>query len=62
MNRINYLTGIFHTTIITISLLSLSGCGYKKDPYYMEEAPVKDKDVKFTIKKSHNDNSTNKEK
>jgi len=32
-------------------LLSLSGCGYKADPYYLEEAPKGDNNVEFIIKK-----------
>ncbi|MFT5836317.1 MAG: hypothetical protein ACI9RG_001221 [Sulfurimonas sp.] len=31
-------------------VLSLNGCGYKKAPYYLEEAPVGDKNVEFIIK------------
>ena len=31
-------------------LLSLNGCGYKKAPYYLEDAPKADENVKFTIK------------
>jgi len=39
-------------------LLSLSGCGYKANPYYLEEAPKSDKNIKFIIKKpSNNDNN-----
>lgn len=30
--------------------LSLNGCGYKKAPYYKEEAPKGDDNVKFIIK------------
>jgi hypothetical protein len=30
--------------------LSLNGCGYKKAPYYKEEAPKGDKNVEFIIK------------
>lgn len=37
--------------IIAVFLLGLSGCGYKADPYYLEDAPVSDENVKFTIKK-----------
>jgi len=37
--------------IITSFLLGLSGCGYKSDPYYLEDAPKGDKNVKFIIKK-----------
>jgi len=40
-------------------LLSLSGCGYKADPYYLEDAPQGDKNVKFIIKKSDNNQSSN---
>ena len=36
--------------IITLFLLSLSGCGYKKNPYYKEKVPASDENVKFTIK------------
>ena len=39
-------------------LLSLSGCGYKADPYYLEEAPTSDNNIEFIIKKpSSNDNN-----
>ncbi|MDA7817028.1 hypothetical protein N9A28_02435 [Sulfurimonas sp.] len=31
-------------------MLSLSGCGYKADPYYGEDAPKSDDNVKFIIK------------
>ncbi|MDO8454658.1 MAG: hypothetical protein Q7S59_08825 [Sulfurimonas sp.] len=50
MNRINNLTSIFHLAIIAMFLLSLNGCGYKKAPYYLEDAPKADENVKFTIK------------
>jgi predicted small lipoprotein YifL len=33
----NKLFGIFHITIITVLMLSLSGCGYKGPPYYPED-------------------------
>ncbi len=43
-------------------LLSLNGCGYKEAPYYLEETPKSDENVKFTIKKPSNDyNETVKE-
>jgi len=32
-------------------LFSLSGCGYKAPPYYIEEAPTGDENVEFIIKK-----------
>ncbi|MBW6487775.1 hypothetical protein [Sulfurimonas sp.] len=38
-------------------LLSLSGCGYKDDPYYLESAPQGDNNVKFIIKKPNSDNN-----
>ncbi|QOY53527.1 hypothetical protein HUE87_01885 [Candidatus Sulfurimonas marisnigri] len=59
MNRINNLTSVFHIAIIAMFLLSLSGCGYKADPYYLEEAPQSDENVKFIIKKP-NDKSNEK--
>lgn len=55
MNRVNNLTSVFHLAIIAMFLLSLSGCGYKADPYYLEEAPKGDKNIKFIIKKPTKD-------
>jgi len=40
-------------------VLSLSGCGYKAPPYYEQDAPKADKNVKFIIKPTTND--TNRE-
>ncbi|MGD9717997.1 MAG: hypothetical protein AB7U24_02055 [Sulfurimonadaceae bacterium] len=39
---------IFHWSIITVFLLSVSGCGYKADPYYEESSA----DVEFILKKT----------
>jgi len=39
--------GFFHIVIISIIILNLSGCGYKKPPYYEENI---DKNVKIIIK------------
>ncbi|MBU1659364.1 hypothetical protein KKG72_09975 [bacterium] len=50
MKRINNLTSVFHGAIIAMFLLSLSGCGYKKAPYYLEEAPAGDTNVEFILK------------
>ena len=38
-------------------LLSLSGCGYKSNPYYLEEAPASNNNVKFIVKKPSSDNN-----
>jgi predicted small lipoprotein YifL len=43
--------------IIAMFLLSLSGCGYRGDPYYLDSAPQSDKNVKFIIKKPSGDNN-----
>lgn len=43
--------------IIAMFLLSLNGCGYKGAPYYMEETPQSDENVKFIIKKSSKENN-----
>lgn len=58
MNKINNLTSIFHLAIIAVFLLSLSGCGYKKAPYYIDDtpksvdkAPQGDENVEFIIQK-----------
>jgi predicted small lipoprotein YifL len=37
--------------IIAMFLLGLSGCGYKANPYYLENAPEADENVEFKIKK-----------
>jgi hypothetical protein len=37
--------------IIASFLLSMSGCGYKADPYLQQEAPAEDENVKFILKK-----------
>jgi len=57
LKRSNNLISIFHLAIIAMFLLSLSGCGYKADPYYLEEVPASDNNVKFIIKKPSNDNN-----
>jgi predicted small lipoprotein YifL len=59
LKRSNNLVGIFHVFIIAMFLLSLSGCGYKADPYYLEEAPKGDNNVEFIIKKPTNTNESN---
>jgi predicted small lipoprotein YifL len=43
--------------IIAVFLLSFSGCGYKADPYYLEDAPSGDDNVKFILTKPKSDNS-----
>lgn len=57
MNGIYNLTSVFHLVIIAMFLLSLSGCGYRGDPYYLDSAPQSDKNVKFIIKKPSGDNN-----
>lgn len=57
MNRIYNLTSVFHLVIIAMFLLSLNGCGYKADPYYLESAPNGDDNVKFIIKQPRSDNN-----
>ena len=42
-NVINF----FHACIITSFLLSLSGCGYKADPVYVDEEKQEQKQQKF---------------
>ena len=39
-------------------VLSLSGCGYKASPYYIQEAPKGDDNVNFTIIKQEDNNTT----
>ncbi len=38
-------------------MLAGSGCGYKKDPYYLENVPEGDENVKFIIKKEALENN-----
>jgi len=35
-----------------LTMLGFSGCGYKANPYYEEDTPKSDENVKFIIKKS----------
>ena len=35
--------------IIASFLLGINACGYKKPPYYQENAPLGDENVKFII-------------
>ena len=42
---------IFHKLIIALFLLSFSGCGVKKPPFYQDEAPVSDENVEFILVK-----------
>lgn len=58
LNRINNLTSIFHLAIIAVFLLSLNGCGYKKAPYYLEEAPKGDENIAFSLKQPSDANQT----
>ncbi|WP_299916307.1 hypothetical protein [Sulfurimonas sp.] len=51
------MTSVFHLVIIAMFLLSFSGCGHKGNPYYLEDAPEGDKNVKFFIKKPSGDNN-----
>lgn len=57
MNRVYNLSSVFHLVIIAMFLLSLSGCGYRADPYYLEDAPQGDNNIKFIIKKPSSDNN-----
>lgn len=43
--------------IIAMFLLGLSGCGYKDNPYYLEDAPAADENVEFKIKKENSEES-----
>lgn len=40
--------------------LSLNGCGYKADPYYLQTAPVDDENVEFIIKEPSKKNIEDK--
>jgi len=41
--------------IIASFLLSVSGCGYKKDPFYQKEAPKSDENIEFILEKKASD-------
>ena len=50
-----YLSGIFHMLIIAMFLLGVSGCGYKADPFYMQEdssSALEDENVRFIEKET----------
>jgi len=40
-------------------LLSLSGCGYKKSPYYLDDPSMDDENVEFILKDPAKTNDTN---
>ncbi|MCW8955208.1 MAG: hypothetical protein OQK48_09740 [Sulfurimonas sp.] len=42
-------------------MLSLNGCGYKANPYYVDDAPVSDENVEFILKKPTNERNDNNE-
>jgi predicted small lipoprotein YifL len=44
--------------IIASLALSISGCGYKKAPYYLEDAPQSDENIEFIIQKETLQNKT----
>ncbi len=46
-DRLNNLRSIFHIVIIAGILLSLSGCGYKGDPYYDDAKVPQNKNKKM---------------
>lgn len=50
LNKLKNLSTVFHALIIAMFVLSVNGCGYKKAPYYLEEAPSGDENVEFIIK------------
>ena len=62
MNKINNLRSIFHLAIIAVFLLGFSGCGYKADPYYIEETPSGDKNIEFHIRETNDGLKTIDEK
>jgi predicted small lipoprotein YifL len=37
--------------IIASFLLSMSGCGYKADPYYVDDTNLSDENVEFILQK-----------
>jgi len=39
-----------------VFLLGLSGCGYKANPYYEEDAPKGDENIEFHIKTDKKNN------
>ncbi|SFV74472.1 hypothetical protein MNB_SM-3-1384 [hydrothermal vent metagenome] len=45
---------IFHSVIIPILLLNMSGCGYKAPPFYQKNG-VEDKNVVIIEKKSQSE-------
>ena len=54
------LTSVFHIAIIAMFLLSLSGCGHRGAPYYLEQEAHSDKNVKFFLKKPSGENNESK--
>lgn len=49
--------GIFHSLIIATFLLGFHGCGYKANPFYMQEEAMNDEHVDFIVRKLNVDNN-----
>lgn len=47
----------YHVVIIASLLLSISACGYRGAPYYVEQVPAGDKNIDFKLKKKSFDNN-----
>jgi len=47
--------------IIASFLLSVSGCGYKKDPYYQKDTPKADANIEFILEKKELNSSEKSE-
>jgi len=47
--------------IITVFLLSFSGCGVKKPPYYQDDVPASDENVEFILIKPQANPDSSKE-
>jgi len=47
----------YHVIIIASLLLSVSACGYRGSPYYVDKVPAGDKNIDFKLKKKSFDNN-----
>jgi len=55
-----FILKIFLTFLTLLSIsLGFTACGYKAPPYYQEEVPASDKNVKFILQKKEFSHDTN---
>lgn len=61
MSKNSIRSNSIHILIIAMFLLGLHGCGYKAEPFYIQDAPEGDENVAFKLRKLNIDNNESAE-